>query len=303
MIKNPLGNNNNQQAAVDYDDLEMARPSYDATSYRRSGSVFRTSLVMIAILMFSSLAAGLYFYAYQRGLEDGQREAPPIVAANPAPIRVSPEAAGVASEKPENLNIHRIMNGNEEVMTPPATNDGQAESLLIGQSDPSEAETRQLGEQQTRNQNSERENGQADAQPTNPVNQAAPIKSKPAIPEAPSKTATQARPSSPAEADNQPAAKTTASAAPADMAAPRFMVQIAATRSRALARQTYTAEAKKYPDLLARRDPLILRVDLGSKGIFYRVNVSGFSTIEKAKQFCADLKTAGGSCLVKKEPA
>ena len=81
-----------------------------------------------------------------------------------------------------------------------------------------------------------------------------------------------------------------------------FMVQLAASRSRALARGVYSKLQSNYNDLLGRRDPLILRVDLGNKGIFYRVNVPGFETRNSATQFCANLKKRGQDCLIRKQP-
>ena len=72
------------------------------------------------------------------------------------------------------------------------------------------------------------------------------------------------------------------------------MVQLAASRSRALARGVYSRLQGNYSDLLGRRNPLILRVDLGDKGIFYRVNVPGFANRNSADVFCANLKTGAG---------
>ena len=80
------------------------------------------------------------------------------------------------------------------------------------------------------------------------------------------------------------------------------MVQLAASRSRALARGVYARLQGEYDDMLGRRDPFILRVDLGDRGIFYRVNVAGFATKAAADTFCADLKTRGQDCLVRKQP-
>ena len=80
------------------------------------------------------------------------------------------------------------------------------------------------------------------------------------------------------------------------------MVQLAASRSRALARGVYANLQKRYDRSLGRRDPLFLRVDLGDKGIFYRVNVPGFATRQTATAFCANLKKQGQDCLVRKQP-
>jgi cell division protein FtsN len=45
---------------------------------------------------------------------------------------------------------------------------------------------------------------------------------------------------------------------------------------------------------------LIKRVDLGDKGVYYRAMVGPFGTTEEAAQFCANLKTAGGQCVVQR---
>ena len=100
------------------------------------------------------------------------------------------------------------------------------------------------------------------------------------------------------------------SAEPAPVPAPEavpvarqdYMVQLSASRSRALARGVYARLQAEHDDLLGRRDPFILRVDLGDRGIFYRVNVAGFATKAAADSFCADLKKRGQDCLVRRQP-
>jgi hypothetical protein len=69
-----------------------------------------------------------------------------------------------------------------------------------------------------------------------------------------------------------------------------------------LARGVYSGLQNNYSDLLGQRSPLILRVDLGDKGIFYRVNVPGFESRNAASSFCANLKSRGQDCLVRKQP-
>jgi hypothetical protein len=104
-----------------------------------------------------------------------------------------------------------------------------------------------------------------------------------------------------------PAARPTAKPAktqvrPGSVARDDFMVQLAASRSRALARGVYSGLQNNFSDLLGQRNPLILRVDLGDKGIFYRVNVPGFESRNAATAFCANLKSRGQDCLVRKQP-
>jgi hypothetical protein len=43
---------------------------------------------------------------------------------------------------------------------------------------------------------------------------------------------------------------------------------------------------------------VIRRADLGAKGVFYRAMVGPFASAQEATQFCATLKSAGGTCVV-----
>jgi type IV secretory pathway VirB10-like protein len=265
MVNNPLSNNSQN----DYDaDLEAGRPLY--STQRSASSFMKLGLISLSAIALTGLAAALYFYAYQRGLEDGQKSNPPMIAADPGPIRVTPEAAGVEQAPPQDLAIYDIAQGK------PDHNDGARESLLQSAKEPLNAAPEIVKE------------AAPDVAETVPV--AEPVE---AVAErAPAKPATESKSASvpaPQPEANAPIRK-------------RFMAQVAATRSRALARSTFGDMQKKYPQLLSGRDPLILRVDLGPKGIFYRVNIGGFDNRGDAVEFCAALKKVGQDCLVKNEP-
>jgi cell division septation protein DedD len=79
-----------------------------------------------------------------------------------------------------------------------------------------------------------------------------------------------------------------------------YVVQVSAERSDAKAQVSFKTLQSRFPDVLGGRSPLIRRVELGEKGIFYRAQIGPFDTIEKAKQLCARLKSAGGHCMVQK---
>jgi hypothetical protein len=80
-----------------------------------------------------------------------------------------------------------------------------------------------------------------------------------------------------------------------------YVVQVSAERSDPTAHSSLKALQSRYPHVLGDRSPLIRRVELGKKGVFYRAQVGPFDTIEQAKQFCARLKSAGGHCMVQKK--
>jgi cell division septation protein DedD len=79
-----------------------------------------------------------------------------------------------------------------------------------------------------------------------------------------------------------------------------YVVQVSAERSDTKAQASFKTLQSRYPNVLGDRSPLIRRVELGGKGIFYRAQIGPFDTAEKAQQLCARLKSAGGHCMVQK---
>ena len=79
-----------------------------------------------------------------------------------------------------------------------------------------------------------------------------------------------------------------------------YLVQVSSQKNEADAQATYRALQGKYPAVLGSRSPVIKRADLGDKGVFYRALVGPFGTTEEAAQFCGNLKTAGGQCVVQR---
>ena len=79
-----------------------------------------------------------------------------------------------------------------------------------------------------------------------------------------------------------------------------YGVQVTAQRSEEEAQAAFRTLQAKYPGQLGNRQPLIKRVDLGDKGIFFRALVGPFTDSAQASQMCSSLKAAGGSCLVQK---
>ena len=76
------------------------------------------------------------------------------------------------------------------------------------------------------------------------------------------------------------------------------MVQLSSQKTEAEAAASFRSLQAKFPDQLSDRSPIIRRVDLGSKGVFYRTMVGPFATGQEASQFCATYKAAGGQCVV-----
>jgi tetratricopeptide (TPR) repeat protein len=58
------------------------------------------------------------------------------------------------------------------------------------------------------------------------------------------------------------------------------------------------AKLKSRHALLAKRKPLVVKADLGKKGIYYRLRLAGFGNKGKALSVCSKLKAKGLSCFV-----
>jgi len=98
----------------------------------------------------------------------------------------------------------------------------------------------------------------------------------------------------------------TASAEPApavEAPAPRKMtgwsVQLASATTEDAAWSTWK-KMQSRNKALAAADPVVVRADLGAKGVFYRVRLVGFDSQEDAGRACSKLKSKGVKCYISK---
>jgi tetratricopeptide (TPR) repeat protein len=105
--------------------------------------------------------------------------------------------------------------------------------------------------------------------------------------------------------DVPPAEEAVADAAPAEPEATQaptqtgWSVQVASATSEDAAWSTWKKMQAKHRALSGQK-PIVVRADLGSKGIVYRVRFSGFDDQNAAKSKCSKLKAGGVSCFVSK---
>jgi SPOR domain len=100
----------------------------------------------------------------------------------------------------------------------------------------------------------------------------------------------------------------TASVAPAERTAARaagtgghgYAVQLTAQRSEADAQAAFHNMQAKYPSQLGGRQVVIRKVELGTKGTYYRAMVGPFGNSSEASKLCSSLKAAGGRCFVQR---
>ena len=109
----------------------------------------------------------------------------------------------------------------------------------------------------------------------------------------------QAAPGAPAAAPATRVA-TTNSVPAASNGSGGYLVQVASQKNESDAQASYRALQGKYPAVLGSRSPVIKRADLGDKGVYYRAMIGPFGSADEASQFCGNLKTAGGQCVVQR---
>ena len=77
-----------------------------------------------------------------------------------------------------------------------------------------------------------------------------------------------------------------------------FLVQIGAAKNEASANEDIARLAIKYPDILAGLSSAVIRVDLGDKGVWYRMRVGPFASRREASALCGQLKAVDVGCFV-----
>jgi cell division septation protein DedD len=98
----------------------------------------------------------------------------------------------------------------------------------------------------------------------------------------------------PATEAAEPSQSETADAVPALTG---WSVQISSAKEEQVAWGTWN-KLKARHSILAGQTPVVLRADLGSKGIYFRLRLGGFDKRSEAQGLCSKLKARGVSCFV-----
>ncbi len=89
------------------------------------------------------------------------------------------------------------------------------------------------------------------------------------------------------------------SAATTGTVADNYRIQLAAVKSQADADKAWKRILAKHSDVLGSLTVHIVRADLGTQGIYYRVQAGPFADKASAQSVCDQLKSSGQQCLVK----
>ncbi|MEQ9520212.1 MAG: SPOR domain-containing protein [Parvibaculum sp.] len=272
--------------------------TYDATEQGGGGRVL---LILVGIFVIVGLFGSVLFLAYQQGMKEGSRNAPPLIEADNSPIKIVPDDPGGLEVPNTDKLIYDRLNGRE------ATPDG-VEQLLPQAEEPMRIEAQP-----------------APARPTAPVVPATPRDRIEVLPPPVSITPDpETQVPAPAGATPVPGVPVpivptrpdpevlptvrTVPVVPAQPVAPaatsgatggNFVVQIAAFRDLRQAEGEFDKLRAAHPELMTGLVRDVQRANLGAQGIYYRLRVGWFETNDAAKSLCARLQAKGQDCIVR----
>ncbi|MDP1628136.1 SPOR domain-containing protein [Parvibaculum sp.] len=236
----------------------------------------RRSLMLLSVIALLVVFAGVVFLAYRQGNDQGMNGMPPILRADGEPTKEVPENPGGKKFPHQDAGVYnriagdgKTAPGDSEQLLPPAE-----EPLAIENQDVPPADRQALDRMAQAIESSPLAPTGED-EPGARVEDAAPVEEEPPVQE-------------PAPAVQQPAAAT----------AGGYVVQLAAFRDEASARDAFGKLQAKYPDLLGSLGVDIQRADLGDKGIYYRLR-AGYLDKSAADALCGQLEAKGQGCLVR----
>ncbi|MBX3493277.1 MAG: SPOR domain-containing protein [Parvibaculum sp.] len=245
----------------DVEDYEV----YDDEEGRRRGPLMLLSVVALLVVF-----AGVVFLAYRQGDTGGA--IPPLLRADGEPTKEVPANPGGKKFPHQDAGIYDRIGGE-------AAGRGEGEQLLPPAEEPLAID--RPSEISPRDQQAMDRLAQAiESAPLEPI--------VPGAPQAEPVTADSPAPEAPAETAPPPVASNTGT----------HVVQLAAFRDEAAARDAFEKLRTKFPDLLG---PLVIdiqRADLGEQGIYYRLR-GGYLEKAAADALCSQLDAQGQGCFVR----
>jgi hypothetical protein len=284
----------------------------------------RGGMATVAIVLALAVVGTGGAFAYRNFFGSHRSGEPPVIKADPGPNKIVPPSATASSdpgkaiqdrlggnapermvsreEQPVNVQDATKAGGprvvfpplNQNANPPAAASVAPTGKPMVGNG------AMQGGDEPRRVRTVPVRGDQTDSSSATPASRQAPARIT-----APATTAANApmslAPQAPAAA---PAPARVAATNPTQQAAPAagggYVVQISSQRSESDAQASFRSLQGKFPSVLGSRTALIKRADLGDKGTYYRAMVGPFGTPDEASQFCGNLKSAGGQCVVQR---
>ncbi|HWC63666.1 MAG TPA: SPOR domain-containing protein [Rhizomicrobium sp.] len=238
---------------------------FDGSEDEEDAEGSRLPLLIVLALLVLAMFAGVVWLAYTQGVARGRTETPVLAAAN-GPARVAPENPGGTEQPYKGFKIYEQ----------PAPPDEDAGGIV----------------------------SPAQASKSAPPKPAAPAKPVPLPPPA---AAPKAAAAIPAPAKPPAIAPKVAAAAPVPSKAPAatsptangaYVLQIGAYKSQAEADAAWKTYKGRHAALLADAATDVEQADLGEKGVWYRLRITGFASKDVANAMCDRLKADGAACFL-----
>lgn len=314
------------QQDAGYDPYGAPPPPYDdgadqAPPRRRGGT-----MTVVAVLLLAVVGTGAAF-AYRTFIGSPRSGEPPIIKADAGPNKVVPAGAGTDApgkqiyDRVGEKTAERMVSREEQpvdinaktgprVVFPPLTQN--ANPPTVASASPTARPTGAGVGNGTLGGEEPRRIRTLSIRPDQPDATAAPAPAPRAQPPAAQKSAP--APASTAstgvshgapvslapQAQQQPEPRSRTAAVTPAASANGSYVQVSSQKTEADAQASFRALQGKYSGILGSRTALIRRADLGDKGVFYRAMVGPFASTDEATQFCVNLKSAGGQCVVQR---
>ena len=298
----------------------------------------RLTLAALAVGLAALGTVGGYIYYQLTALDDGGEREVPLIRADDSPIKKRPDdPGGMAIPNQDKLIYDALRDTAEEekadVLLPPPEEPlpapepiEPAEPALGAEAPPTPEPTPEPSPGPSPEPTAETPAPEPEAPPVmpEPMTEVAAAKPEPEAPPAmPEPTAevaaTEPEPEAPpampepttevAAAESEPEAPpampeptaapatATASVAPAPVAK-GFVLQLGAYRKAAVADAALRGLLKDNRDLLADLEPKVVRADLGTKGVFYRVRTGPVGDAAEARALCDRFKARRQACFI-----
>ncbi|MBF0323662.1 SPOR domain-containing protein [Magnetospirillum moscoviense] len=274
----------------DRDILDIIPARYDADAdsrQARAGSRLRATVTLVAavVAVGGIVAAGWHFMGGKKAVGPGI----PVIKADERPIKIRPDDRGGMQVPNQDKLIYERLE--------PGEGDSKVERLLPAPEKPQAPPKVAAPPAPAPVAETPKPVAPAPA----PVAQAPapePIKPKPPEPVVAAKPVEpilpKAMPAAPAPAPVPAPAPAVAKAAPAGG---DYLIQLGALRSAPDAEKEWSRIQKANADLLGTLKSDVVRVELGEKGIFWRLRAGPLSEAA-AKQMCTELKARNQGCII-----
>lgn len=280
-------------------------PPSEETNAKESGSLGlwtrRLAPAAVALVTLTSFSGAVWF-AYQQGVQEGLRHTPPLVRAEPGPVKVEPlDPGGLQVPNQDRLVFEAL----ERAVGPP-----RVEQLLPPPEQPAplppeQEESPPAGEPGLTPGDGPDGGVLAPAVAVGAAENEVPM---PLRAEVPALVPAAPGPPQPEPPDDPVPAEPPIpllAAAPAEPdppppagAADPLRVQIGAYGEREDALAGWTVAQRRYGDVLAGLQPWIDETEVAGQGTVYRLQAGPLATEGAAEELCTRLRAAGGVCLV-----